>query len=224
MKKLTLLFVTVCAVFLLASTVRAEFSVSGYAGIASPMTADVTDTSGDPANDWEELDFDSGTSFGAKGTYWFTDNNSPHIGLQLDLNNHVVELDTLTLYSGISHDFSSSVEMVVSSAAANLMFRIPDGSIRPYVGVGVGIYSAEIDDGILGGSSAFNGDDDNAFGYQGIIGAEIPIRDNMGIFVEGRFSAVDFEFGGATAAMDGVELDIDYRVLQFHGGFTFYFN
>jgi len=214
-KQLLAALAALCTALLFSGPALAESYVGGYAGVAVPRSTDVTDTSGINVPPLDELEFGSGLAVGVKAGHWLTERNAPYLGVELDFNGHFAELKNTSQANGVKWDLAG--DMTVYSVTASILLRIPDGQVRPYAGVGVGWFFADIDDAEIVGIP-FKGDDDNSFGYQAIAGVDIPIGANASVFAEVRHSFVEFDFDGEVD-LDGVE----YNASQFYGGVAFRF-
>lgn len=100
------------------------------------------------------------------------------------------------------------------------MIRSSGGNIRPYAGIGAGIFNSEIADGtmtIMGSTVPFDGDNDSVLGWQVLAGIDYVLSPRFSVFAEYKYSRADFEFG------KGIGLDVDYKANQFYGGVSYYF-
>lgn len=80
----------------------------------------------------------------------------------------------------------ANVETQAWNAMANVLYDFDTGiPLRPYLGVGAGAVNVDLDvDGV--------GSDDNwAFGYQGIAGAEYALNDTVALFADYRYLATE---------------------------------
>ena len=97
-----------------------------------------------------------------------------------------------------------------TSAMVNMMFDfLKIGKSNVYAGGGIGATYADLHLIPDGGATI----DDTAFAYQGIIGVDRAIGNNMKGFVEYRYLASEFEFGG--------EDDFDYDAQNLFFGIEF---
>lgn len=125
-------------------------------------------------------------------------------GIQLEANKHNPELRTITIGGGTS-DVSGNFK--VHAITANALARLGDGKIRPYGGVGGGVFFGEIEQGAASWK-------DKSFGWQALAGADYKINDRYSAFAEYKYSAAKFYIDG---------IDIDYSVSQFYGGVSYHF-
>jgi opacity protein-like surface antigen len=211
MKKVLFVIVLVGVVFVFAGLSYAESYVSGYIGAAIPHDSDASDNTGIGGSG--EVEFDAGVAVGGKIGYWFTEQNIPSFGLEIDFNGHFPDTDKLDVF-GIGLDLDADVD--VYSITVNALLRYPEGGLRPYAGVGLGWFFADIDDGTILGLP-FKGDDDSVFGWQLLTGVDLFINPNVSVFAEYKYSQADFEFGG------GIGVDVDYEVSQIYGGISLHF-
>jgi len=196
MRKLTIA-ATVIGVLGFSSVSNAESYVSAYLGTAIPHEADFSGPAGSGT-----VDFDSGLAIGAKAGHWF--NNEPRFGVQLDLNHHTADLDTIvtggTTYIAVG-------EVNVTSLTVNALVRLPEGKFRPYAGIGGGFFNGEVESGSVS-------NDDTVFGWQVLAGVDIDVAPKFSIFGEYKYSAANFDIGSA---------DTEYSASQIYGGVSYHF-
>lgn len=196
----------------------AESYVSAYAGGVIPSDSDVAGNSGSGGKG--EAIFDTGFGLGVKMGHWFTERNAPFFGLLVDLNAHFPKIDKL---KDTTTRVDIEFDMKVLSATINALMRYPEGNLRPYAGIGAGLYYAKIEDGALpvsvAGMSAgsFASESDSVLGMQLLAGLDFVVSSNVSIFGEYRYVLANFEFGG------NVGIDLDYRANEFFGGVTYSF-
>ena len=95
-----------------------------------------------------------------------------------------------------------------TTGMANAMFDVLKiRKFNLYSGGGIGLLYADFHQVTDGGATV----DDEAFAYQGIVGVDRNIRDNMKAFVEYRYLSADLDFGG--------DEDIDYDAHNIFFGF-----
>ena len=230
MKKILLVAVALFGLIALPGLSHAEPYVSAYVGGAFPQDADIVDNTGLGLTGTTE--FDTGLALGLKGGYWFTQENAPFLGIQLDINRH--DTTAKTTMSGVVAGFpvglASENDVTVTSYTANVLFRSPEGNIRPYAGIGAGWFTGEIDDGIgavaildpftgtlITVTGPIQGTNDTAFGWQVLAGVDFIINPNLSVFGEYKYSRADFSFGGDIAT------DLEYGVSQVYGGVSYHF-
>ncbi len=206
MKHILFVVALALAVVAYAGLAQAEPYISAYAGAVIPHDSDA---------DGGEVGFDSGLAIGVKGGYWFTEQNAPYLGLELDVGASFPDMSEVTPpTTPVDADVTGIGVMV------NALLRYPDGNLRPYGGVGLGWVFVDVDDGTVGGTP-FTGDDDSAFGWQLLAGLDVMISPSASVFVEYRYLStdVDFTFGGP----GGGDLSIDYRASHVYGGLSYHF-
>ncbi|MBW7957687.1 MAG: porin family protein [Deltaproteobacteria bacterium] len=206
MRRIILALAVVGCIFAFSVPAHAEPYVSAYFGAAMPHDSDVSDNTG--LGFTGEFTFDTGIAAGAK-IGWM----ARVAGLELDFNWHESDLDEITADSfGVGVD----AEMKVYSATANLIFRYPGETIRPYIGAGGGYFRGKINNvGVQ--DETFAGDDDEEWGWQALAGIDFLVTPSISLFAEYKYSRVDFSFGGE------IEVDIDYEVSQAYGGVSYHF-
>lgn len=217
MRKLAAATAVLCFLGFLG-TANAESYVSAYLGAATGHNDDVRDNTG--AGTPGKIEFDSSMAIGMKAGTWFE--SIPQLGLQLDFNAHFPSSEKFTYDFGmVSVPVGLDVDfMMVRSLTANALVRYHEGKIRPYAGIGAGLFNAEIGDGtmtVLGTTSPMEGDNDSAFGWQVLAGIDFVLSSKFSVFAEYKYSRADFEFG------KDIDLDIDYTASQVYGGLSYYF-
>lgn len=120
--------------------------------------------------------------------------------------------------------------LTIASGTVAYVFSITgrDAPVVPYVGVGGGIYSWEleesgdfIDFGVFPEeifTDTFR-DTDTALGYFYLAGVEVPVGTSWSLLVEGRWQYVDQELGGDFETLG----DIDLSGRHIYGGFAWRF-
>lgn len=179
----------------------------------------------DPTED-VDLEFDSGFGGGVSTGYWFNDQGLSFLGLALDFSGHKVGADGLDYRDEAMTDIGVESDLIAGAGMLNILFRLPIGPVRPYVGAGAGWLWAEMDDGYMVNGAVrtpFKGDDDDAFAWQAIGGIDIrvtPISPRLSVFAEYRYLRSDLTFSGGDM---GIEADLDYEASEIFGGFTWHF-
>lgn len=109
--------------------------------------------------------------------------------------------------SGIDADSGDFASVAIMANAA-YRFGATDQTLRPYVGVGVGVIE-EIDFDVEGGDDAGEFSDRGAFAFQLMAGADYRLSEFWSVGAELRY----FDAGSVTLDGDGGrELDADYRL------------
>lgn len=211
MKK-TLAGALLAAGLLACGQAHASTYVQAYAGGVYPHDSDARGGASEG-----EAEFNQGFAAGAKvGGWWEA---LPYLGLQLDFNASLNSFDALSS-GGARADLSADLN--IYSATLNAIFRLPEGFIRPYAGIGGGYFYADIDRGsisapLLGLAAGFPGDNDDAFGWNALGGVEfVLMADRLSALVEYRYTRADFEF-------NAIGLDLDYASSQVHGAMAYSF-
>lgn len=222
-----MLAVVVAVVFGFSGAAQAESYISGFAGLAIPHDSDAEDNEGIGIVGTAE--FDSGITFGAKAGHWFTEQQMPFLGVQLEISRYSADADfkaDVSSLVGIPSTMVSSTEITVTSYMANILFRKADGKLRPHAGIGLGWISGDIDNGTTTitspgfgviASADFNGADDTAFGWQILAGIDYDVAPKFSIFGEYKYTRADFSFG------PDVDFDVDYAASQIYGGVSYHF-
>lgn len=208
---LFIIVMSISGVIVFSGLSWAEPFVSIYLGAVIPHESDAEDNTGIGGSG--TVEFDAGAGFGGKAGYWFDEQNAPYLGVELDLGAAFFKVDKFNFF-GIGVDADADVTGL--SATVNGLVRYPEGPIRPYGGVGIGLFYADVDNGTILGIP-FEGDDDSAFGWQLLGGIDWLIATNISVFVEYKYTRADFEFE------KGIGLDIDYEASQVYGGVSYHF-
>lgn len=230
MKRLLLVALFACSFFVPPAPAEAEPFLSIYSGASIPHSIDATMSTVPPAAP-ASMDFNfemtPGFLVGGNAGMWLDNFNLPFVGLSLDFNASFPDLDEVSengMEEGIAGDVS------VFQTTVNLLFRVPTGPIRPYVGVGGGVYTMDMDDGTTDAGETFTSDSDTVGGWQVLAGVDVPldmISKNLSAFAEYRYTAAKFEVkqtwvDGLTTA--DFETELDYNASQVFGGITWHFN
>ncbi len=98
-----------------------------------------------------------------------------------------------------------------------------DGTVQPYVGVGVGFTDVEVEKfGVAPVPEVLN-DQDSAFSYQIMAGLGFEISKTVALFVDYRFQSTSDLTVTVTPGAGGVSTDIDWDVQDVAGGVRFSF-
>jgi len=220
MKKVLYFLVAAFSLFSLAKDAHAGPYLSIYAGLTVPHDASVTNHD---TNEAGQMSFHNSANFGAKAGYWFTDQDAPYLGIQLDANQNNSKIRELITSAGVVAPVTSRATF--TTVTANLILRSSEGDIKPYVGAGVGMFYVDIGSGqkpvtALGiNGNGWCGGTDTAVGFQAIAGADFEINENLSFFAEYRYSTAKFSLDTTTY----IPLDITYKASQLNGGLTYSF-
>lgn len=220
MKKILYFLASVLLLLPFARSAEAGPYFSLYAGLTVPHDAEVTNN---VTGENGQISFHSGINSGAKVGYWFTSLDAPYIGFQFDANANYLKVKEVITSDGTVAAATSKVN--VSSLTANLLFRSPDGDVRPYVGAGIGVFYIDVGPGqkpvpALGvNGNGWCGGVDTALGFQAMVGVDMTITQHLSFFAEYKFNTADFSFDPKTY----FPFDMTYRVSQFNGGLTYEF-
>lgn len=212
MKKVLFLIVASCMVLVVPKVSFAEAYASIYAGGLIPHDSDIVINGGPSKGVNGEMTFKTGFTGGVKLGFWFGDQSS--LGLQVDLNNQKSKVKTIVSATQLS-DVTASADFY--SATLNIMLRKPEGRIRPYIGAGAGWYIADL--GIFHYRPAFHSlpgfaVEDGGFGWQVIAGVDSNISDHLSWFLEYKFNTAEFRFDM------GNPIDMEYMASHFTVGLT----
>ena len=196
---------------------HADAYIKAYAGGVFPPVCEAF-SEANRGRGTGDLEYSSGLTYGIKVGEWLK--NAPYLGYELDLNGHVADLEELTV-KGSSTRIDAAGEQTVFSASINLIVRVPEGALRPYLGAGAGFYYAELEGAsftppFLGVASTLPDTNDEAFSWQLLGGVEFEASRKLGLFAEYKYSRVDLEFSHT-------DFEVDYQASQVFGGVTYIF-
>lgn len=220
MKKNLCFLVVAFSFFLFAKSANAGPYLSVYAGFTVPHDASVTNHD---THESGQMSFHNSLNFGAKAGYWFTGQGAPYLGIQLDANVNNSRIREIITSTGVVAPVTSKAS--VSTLTANLLLRSDEGDIRPYIGVGAGVFYIDIGPGqkpvvALGiNSNGWCGGPDTAIGFQAMAGADFVITKNLSLFAEYRYNTAKFSLETKTY----IPFDITYKASQLDGGITYNF-
>jgi opacity protein-like surface antigen len=215
MKKITFLLVATMF-FVFTGVSRGESYISLYAGGALPNNADWNDNIGIGASG--VLDMDNTPVFGVKAGHWFTEANSPFLGLEVEGNVHFPAWNSVTtdhslgflLVPPVTRGISADTTLV--SVLFNGLMRMPQGPVRPYAGAGIGFAVWDIGDQSLATVGTFRSETDTAFAWDVLAGADFRLNKQLSFFAEYKYFGANFSFP------DFIGMDIDYRASLIYGG------
>lgn len=136
--------------------------------------------------------------------------------------------DTTQAYIGFEDNFGdrilhdTTLEILSLTAGFTFFLTEPDAAIRPYLGVGGGLYSWRVEesgdfiDFDTNPPEIFNAtleSDGVVLGYYGVVGIEVPIGRTVSIFGEGRFHRAEDELSGDLEVLDA-DIDLSGREIS----------
>lgn len=175
----------------------------GGVQFGSSLTQDIS-----PSDPWYEgnMDFDRGTGF--FGAFGYETGRGQRVELELSqMRGATADLS----FPNAPTPFdvaNTDGELRLSSAMINGWYTFGKGSIRPFVGAGLGVVHASIDTAFnLGGNNGI-ADGDSATAYMLGAGAELPISSRMSLLASYRFmSAGTFTM----TDNEGTVIDADFE-------------
>lgn len=179
---------------------RAESYISAYVGAAFPHDEEV-----DKGGLLGTEEYDTVPSFGIKLGNWFTEQNVPYLGVQIDLNifksTANLRADSDALRGGAPSNAFGEGNFTMRTVTGNILLRKPGGGIRPHVGVGVGWFSREDDTfditffsddtGGVVGTGRRPAETKTDIGWQALAGVDLDVTRRFSVFGEYRYSNVE---------------------------------
>ncbi|MCF7818167.1 MAG: porin family protein [Kiritimatiellales bacterium] len=220
--------VAMLAMAVVPATVRGEFFVDLYGGVARTKSGEFSahenreiEIPGGDLTSQGDLSGAESNGVGLRGGYW--DKNLSWIGAALDLNHFGADSK------------SSDAEVRLTSLSFMLMLRYPvmvseeypGGRFHPYAGIGVSKSSVEIS----APSSGASGDVTSDVGGVFCSGIKWMVTPKFGLFAEYRFVSISFDDSDVDASHDlfghshtrVFEAEGDVQAQQFLGGVSFHF-
>jgi opacity protein-like surface antigen len=129
------------------------------------------------------------------------------------------EASTTAAFLDFEDDFGNDIvhetSLDITQLNLGILFHIlrRDAVVSPYVGGGLGLYGYDLEESgdfidfdtfdIFSGTFSADG---NAFGGFFLLGLEIPLSENVGIFAEGRWHSVEDELDGDFEGFGDIDL------------------
>lgn len=182
-KLLTVICVAISLVAVAASPATAQVFLDLYGGVVFPRAAD-TEAESSTGETKNTSGFEDTFVIGGRTGSWGTDANLGWFGMAVDVS-----------YWQSKAKFSmlgATPEVKVLPVTVLLMFRYPGEKIKPYAGVGGGVFlsqiKSDVDLSLLGGlgGGRFKGHQVDA-GFDARAGLAVEVREKISIFVEGRY-------------------------------------
>ena len=225
MKRLTLFFLML---LLIPATVRSEFFIDAYGGIANTYSGSFSamrEDNGSFSFDGGDLSGSTGPTVGLRGGYWFKKMN--WLGGALDFSH----FETESSQSSANISFNSVSLMLMLRYPFLISDDFPNGRFYPYAGVGASIIFTEIDSPYVDAPDSESLDDDSGSGVVLCTGATWFLNRSLGVFLEYRAVSLSFEQSAEwqTGALLWPRYDHTYRAEgdakahQFLGGISYHF-
>jgi opacity protein-like surface antigen len=161
-----------------------------------------------------EANLDTGQIMGIAGGYRFNRN----IAAELEYTYRSNDIDKVKNSSGATFIDSGDLASVAIMANGYYYFDIAK-SWSQYLGLGIG-YLQEIDGDLEFVNGNNQGDlEDEAFGWQAMLGAEVPLNDSWRFYGEGRFMSAP----GTELSNSRGSYDVDYENLSLIVGIGYQF-
>jgi opacity protein-like surface antigen len=211
----------------LAGVAQAEFYIAGQAGYSMPNDFENVqgrNSSGTVTDQATDLEMESSILYGGKVGYFF--DSLQWIGIEAeaftvrpDLKQQTFTRTTTTPLGTISvQDQIRPNELRVTTAALNLIFRVPGKRFEPYAGGGIGMYWAKFSSDATNATGQRIGEaSDTTIGMNFLAGARLYLFKQLALFGEYKYTAANFDFGGQ------VLLKGDYSAHNFVGGLSIHF-
>ena len=197
----------VAAVFSFSATAMAGdngYYVGAGVGVVKPSDTNVSGTNSGKIN--LDSSFIGSVSLG----YNYT---SPWRG-EIELSRRGGNVDSVSGSAG-------SGDVLATAIMANAIYDFDAmGLVTPYVGAGLGFAKIKLDNASPFGATSYK-DSDNAFAYQGIVGASYKIKDNLDFFADYRYLGTR---GLDVTSSAGNRGSFDYASHAVMAGLRFSFN
>ena len=198
-EKIGLLFILVfCFMAVAPSFALAELSLNLGLGVAITQKEDAT-VRFDGFEETDKVDWDESISGFARFGWW--PSTLPWLGLAGDVSYFAPE--------------ESDAEVDIFVFSALIMARYPEGQFHPYIGAGPGLFYSDFD-------LDWFSDDSLDVGLDLRAGLSVDVKENIGIFVEYRFTYFEPEYDDSISGID-VEIEPDFYTHHIMGGVVFYF-
>jgi hypothetical protein len=198
-EKIGLLFVLVFSFVVVApSFALAEFSLNLGLGVAITQEENVT-IRANGIQQSGDVDWDESISGFARFGWW--PSAVPYLGLAADASYFAPEEE------------EAETDIFVMSAL--VMLRYPEGQFHPYIGAGPGLFYSKFDvDGFE--------DDSVDLGFDARAGLSIDVKENIGIFLEYRFTYFEPEYDDNISGVNA-EIEPEFYTHHILAGAIFYF-
>lgn len=204
-------------VIYLAGLAHGEMYVGGQIGYAMPSA--LTGVSGEQARSGltlSDIDLQNSVAFGAKiGTFFAERPGFEWLGVEAELYQTFPNIKGQTVTSNMPNRFSGAISgtgFSVTTVAANVIVRIPNQTIQPYAGLGIGGNF-----GVISGSEAtFAHDTALAPSFNILAGVRYFATRNIAVFGEYKYNVMTFSFPKN-------DLTATYRANIFMVGLSFHF-
>jgi len=205
-EKIGLLFVLVFSFVVVApSFALAELSLNLGLGVAITQEENVTIR----ANGFQEsgdVDWDESISGFARLGWW--PSTVPYLGFAADASYFAPE--------------ESDGETDIFVMSALVMLRYPEGQFHPYVGAGPGLFYSDFSLDLSDVGLEDFSDESLDVGLDARAGLSIDVKENIGIFMEYRFTYFEPEYDDSISGVD-VEIEPEFYTHHILAGAIFYF-
>lgn len=189
-----------------AGLAHGEMYVAGQIGYAVP---------GDLVTKFGSLDLQNSLSYGAKVGYFFPHRNN-WFGVETEVYNATPNIKQGNIPPNPSNPgaFSGPVggsHMSVTNWAFNAIMRIPNNTVQPYAGLGIGINFANVSEG-----PTFGNGTSVTPSFNILAGVRTIITERVALFGEYKYNFTELSFSQA-------ELNGAYRTSIFMAGISFHF-
>lgn len=170
--------------------------------LESPITQDV-----DPSDDYYQGDIEFGQGMGLLGAVGYDFGNG--VRVELELSQFNAETGDLNFPDAQApYDIAETDgDVRLSSGMINGWYTFGEGSVRPFVGAGLGMMHASIDNEFYLGDNNGISDTASAMAYMVGVGAEIPMSDTMSIIASYRYLTAD---GFEMTDNEGTDIEADF--------------
>lgn len=192
-----LLLVLGVLIVLSSTPAMAETYVAGMAGVTVQQPGGVNVAGAGTTN--EDAHYANSVMYGAKVGHYL--NSTPWLGFEGEVFNTTPNFKQQNLtIPGQGTATVPGITQRVTTVAANVMLRMPNETLQPYVGIGPALMIGHINATNIGGQ----GESHTTVGLNALAGVRYLITKQLVVFVEAKYNHAKFDYGN-----NGVTLNYD---------------
>lgn len=199
---------------------QAETYVAGQVGVTLPQDASNVELSNSAAPgvtfSLSDLELQTSVMYGAKLGHYF--NSMKWLGVETEVFNTTphVKQQSVTVNGAPFGVLTGAYLRVLTWAPINLVARYQFGQLEPYVGVGLGLFFANLKDAQTGESTS-----STAPGLNTQVGLRYRVTNNVAIFAEWKYNRASFKFDQTPTAFSNIDADYSVNNVVFGVGYHF---